>query len=179
MRKTAGRYPGTDRTAKRSPSGMEAQARRVAAGNNGGTQCGEVAVMAMRLASRPILEKAPPVKAKTYLSWLHSLPCIVSGRSPVEAAHVSFANPAFAAPGRGKSQKVSDRWALPLHPDLHREQHTMNEQEFWRSKGINPHLAGVVLYGLWSERKDDGLASAERLIRSKAFLAAPQDLPGA
>ena len=123
-----------------------------------------------------------PVKSKPYLEWLHGLPCIITGRQPVEAAHVSFANPKFGATGRGKGQKASDRWALPLHPDLHREQHDCkggNEQDFWIAKGINPHFAAVILWGLWSERKQAATASAERLIRSGlGRIAAPADLPG-
>ena len=134
--------------------------------------------MAFRIASQPVAQRAKPAKSKGYLAWLHGLPCVVSGQSPVEAAHVSYANPAFRASGRGKSQKASDRWALPLHPDLHREQHSMNEREWWLSKGINPHLIGSILWGLWSERGDDATAEAERIIRSKALTAKAGTVPG-
>lgn len=120
--------------------------------------------MSFRIVSRPIATKAKPVKAKPYLAWLHDLPCIVSGRRPVEAAHVSFANEIFGATGRGKSQKASDRWALPLCPDLHRDQHKTNEKAWWDGQGINPHLAAVVLWGLWCERKNEATEAAERLI---------------
>jgi hypothetical protein len=133
--------------------------------------------MAMKLAPRPIPEKAPPVKAKSYLAWLHELPCVVSGRSPVEAAHVNYAAPSCGAFGRGKGQKASDRWALPLHPDLHRAQHDFgDERGWWELQGINPHMAGLVLWGLWKERGDDATSQAERLIRSRAF--AEVDIPG-
>tara|TARA_R110002167_G_scaffold42512_4_gene129111 strand:- start:1657 stop:2061 length:405 start_codon:yes stop_codon:yes gene_type:complete len=109
-----------------------------------------------------------PVKSKTYLAWLRSLPCIVSG-TQAEAAHVSFPAPEWGAPGRGKGRKVSDRFALPLSPDEHRKQHTMSEPEYWRSVGIDPHKAACILYGIWSERGDDGLSQAVRLILTGAF----------
>lgn len=119
-----------------------------------------------------------PVKSKGYLAWVHDLPCVVSGRQPVEAAHVSFANPTFGAHGRGKGQKASDRWALPLHPDLHREQHQCNEREWWLSKGINPHMLATILWGLWKERGADATAEATRIIRSQALFAAETVLHG-
>ena len=134
--------------------------------------------MAMRLAPRAIVDKAPPVKAKAYLQWIRCLPCLVSGSQPVEAAHVSFANPAFGAHGRGKGQKASDRWAVPLSPDLHREQHTTNERDWWSRKDINPHLIATILWGLWNERGELATSEAVRIIRSKAFLAAPSNLSG-
>ena len=126
--------------------------------------------MAMRLAPREIQPKAPPVKAKSYLAWLHDLPCVISGRRPVEAAHVNFANPALGAMGRGKGQKASDRWALPLHPDLHRAQHDFgDERRWWELQGINPHQIGLILWGLWKERGADATPQAERIILSRAF----------
>ncbi len=128
--------------------------------------------MAFRIANdRPIMhgKNTAPVKAKTYLAWLHDLPCVVSGRQPVDAAHVSFANPAYGAHGRGKGQKASDRWALPVSPELHAEQHACkdgNEREWWASKGINPHLIATVLWGLWNERKGNATDEATRIIRT-------------
>lgn len=126
--------------------------------------------MAMRIAPRPIPAKAKPEKSKDYLAWLHELPCIVSGQSPVEAAHVSYANPVVGASGRGKAQKASDRWAVPLHPDLHRAQHEANEREWWLMNGINPHMVALVLWGLWNElkagRSNDATERATALIRS-------------
>lgn len=95
--------------------------------------------------------KAKPKKDADYLSWIHDLPCCVSGRRPVEAAHVSFANPRAGATGRGKSQKASDRFALPLHESLHRAQHAENEQKFWSDRGIDPHYLALALYGAYHE----------------------------
>jgi hypothetical protein len=104
------------------------------------------------------------VKASDYLEWIRTLPCVITLNGPVEAAHISFARPELGAPGRGKGRKVSDRWALPLSPDLHRLQHAGNEREFWALRGVDPHLACLVLWGLYFERKQDATEVAERLI---------------
>ena len=126
--------------------------------------------MAFRIVAKseqPIGKTTRPVKAKGYLAWLHELPCVVSRMSPVEAAHVSFANESFGATGRGKSQKASDRWALPIHPDLHADQHKHgDERGWWRMQGINPHLVALVLWGFWNERGDDATGPATTLINS-------------
>ena len=52
-----------------------------------------------------------------YLDFIRSLPCIVTRRDPVEAAHVSYPEPRAGKLGRGKGAKESDCWAVPLHPD--------------------------------------------------------------
>ena len=107
------------------------------------------------------------VKSGDYLSWLHELPCVITGKRPVEAAHVSFENRLVGAPGRGKGVKVSDRWALPLSPEMHRQQHSMNEREFWRQHGIDPHLICLTIWGLWCERKEDATETAEAMILAR------------
>lgn len=99
--------------------------------------------------------KRKPAKSKDYLSFLHSLPCVVTGASTVQAAHVSFAAPHFGHYGRGKGTKAPDRWALPLSPEEHARQHSMNEQAYWQSVGINPHLLALVIWGLFSDMGDD------------------------
>lgn len=110
-----------------------------------------------------------PVKAKDYFGFIHDLPCIITGSTPVEAAHVNFANRPMGAPGRGKGTKASDRWCLPLCKPMHDEQHDIGEEVFWRQHRINPHIACLVLWGLWSERGEDAVPIAQGLIRSKSF----------
>jgi hypothetical protein len=99
--------------------------------------------------------KRKPAKKADYLSFLHSLPCVVTGRHGVEAAHVSFAAPEYLHYGRGKGTKADDRWALPLSPEAHRDQHSHNERDWWARQGIDPHLLALVIYGAWSAMGDD------------------------
>ena len=110
--------------------------------------------------------KAKPAKDDAYLAWIRKLPCVVSGRHPVEAAHLSAGNLAYGHAGRGRSQKASDRWALPLAPDMHAIQHKGDEMTFWSERGINPHMVALALHGAYSEESRDELA---RHILSKAW----------
>lgn len=102
-------------------------------------------------------------KDQSYLIWLRKCPCIVTGTLPVEAAHLSTANPKYGHMGRGKGQKAHDRWALALSPEEHRLQHQWGESEYWREVGINPYLTALVLHGLYL----DGVSpeDAYRIIR--------------
>jgi len=94
-------------------------------------------------------------KAAAYLDWIRTLPCVISGATPVEAAHVSTAAIFYGHPGRGKGSKAADRWALPLSPRLHREQHGMAEGAFWKKYGVDPHLLALVLFALWDQGVSD------------------------
>lgn len=104
------------------------------------------------------------VKRDAYRKWVGTLPCVIRKRPGVEVAHISFARPDLGHLGRGKQSKASDRWVLPLAPDLHAEQHGMNEREFWRRHDIDPHLICLVLWGLWSDYREDATPHALRII---------------
>lgn len=112
--------------------------------------------MSHRIAHSPTAFTLHPKRAKSgkdssYLEWLHSLPCVVTGSRPVEAAHLSTANVFYGHMGRGKGQKADDRWALPLAPALHAKQHAGNEMAFWKWTGIDPHRLALVLHALWEQ----------------------------
>lgn len=114
--------------------------------------------MAARIANflRPDpTPKQKPAKKADYLSFIRSLPCAVTGRYGVEAAHVSYAAPHYLHYGRGKGHKADDRWALPLSPDAHRDQHSHNEKEWWQRQGINPHELALTIFGAWCAWGDD------------------------
>ncbi len=69
-----------------------------------------------------------------YLSYVRKQPCCVSGRTPVDAHHV----------GRGGvGTKPSDRMAIPLHRDYHREFHDFGLAAFEAKYQIN--CAEIVL----------------------------------
>jgi hypothetical protein len=93
------------------------------------------------------------VEKPAYLDWIRTLPSIVSRREGVEAAHVSYAVPAYGKLGRGKGAKESDQWAVPLTPDEHRAQHSMGEQAYWRSVGIDPCIIAALLYAAYPNRE--------------------------
>lgn len=120
--------------------------------------------------------KRRPEKRSDYLSWLHTLPCCVTGRNDVEAAHLSSANPWYGHYGRGRGTKAPDRFALPLSKAEHNKQHSMGEAEYWASTGINPHELAVTLFGIHADY--DGFEATQRAeARIRAGLAVVNRLP--
>lgn len=112
-------------------------------------------------ASQPKTAKAR--KDGGYLKFVRQIPCIVTGTLPVEAAHLSTANPKYGHTGRGKSQKAHDRWALPLSPEEHRMQHHFGEAAYWLCLPIDPYLTALVLHGLYLDGVEPDAAA--RLIQ--------------
>jgi len=106
--------------------------------------------------------KAKPAKNKDYLAFLHSLPCVVTGVTGIQAAHLSMAAPEYGHWGRGKGSKAPDRWALPLSPEEHARQHDMGEERYW--SGRNPHVLALTIFGLWSDLGDDAQPFAIAII---------------
>lgn len=77
------------------------------------------------------------------------MPCIVTGTRPVDAAHVSYADPRYGKRERGKGEKADDRWAVPLCRAEHDRQHRMgDEQAYWASVGIDPLRVALALNGV-------------------------------
>jgi hypothetical protein len=122
--------------------------------------------------------KRRPQKRGDYLAFIHELPCAISGKYGVQAAHVSFANPWYGAYGRGKGTKAPDRFALPLSHEEHELQHSGklgSERDYWAARGIDPHELANTLWGLFCDyehaeavlrctaRINQGLALAGRL----------------
>lgn len=93
-------------------------------------------------------QKRPRRTDEAHLKWLRTLPCIITGKRPVEAAHVRYADPSYAKRETGKSEKPDDRWAIPLCPEKHREQHAMNERAFWDKHNIDPCKVALALYAV-------------------------------
>ena len=117
---------------------------------------------------QPIGKQSKREKDARYLDFVRSLPCIVTGREQVEAAHVSYPEPRYGKLGRGKGAKESDCWAVPLDPDEHRRQHSMGEREYWQSVGIDPCIVAALLYAAYPSR-DRALLVINNIKRGSAF----------
>jgi hypothetical protein len=130
--------------------------------------------MSFAIRKQPI-DQFPRGKAKkngSYLAFIRSLPCAVSGsRSDIEAAHLSFACTHLGHYGRAKSSKAPDRWALPLSAESHRQQHSGNEKLFWDRNGIDPHILALAIFGLWSDLGEDAAPYAEAIINQRLAAA--------
>ena len=107
----------------------------------------------------PIRKRHPRVKDDGYLAFLHSLPCIVTGRVGVEAAHIRFGSLPHGKRPTGMSEKPDDRWAVPMSPEEHRTQHTMSERGYWSGKGIDPLVTAALLWSAFHADDLDGAIS--------------------
>lgn len=121
----------------------------------------------IRKAEVTAFPKRKPQKSKDYLSFVRTLPCVVTGVRIVEAAHLSTACVEYGHYGRGRGSKAPDRWALPLSPEQHRRQHAGNEMAYWESVGINPHTLALTIWGLFSEMGEDAEPFATAIINQQ------------
>src|SRR5690348_766156 len=74
-------------------------------------------------ANGPKQKKAPRQKIEEHLKFIRTLPCLITGARPVEAAHIRYADMRYGKRDTGMQEKPSDHWVVPLSPALHREQH--------------------------------------------------------
>jgi hypothetical protein len=82
-----------------------------------------------------------------HLDFIRGLPCAVCGNPlATEAAHLRAGNLKYGKLPAGMQEKSSDKWALPLCSGHHREQHKVNEQQFWKACGINPWVLAMTLH---------------------------------
>lgn len=131
--------------------------------------------MAMQLRKPPTAFSLQPtgkmskrVEKPAYLDFIRSLPCLVTRKEGVEAAHVSYAEPRAGKLGRGKASKESDCWAVPLCPEEHRKQHSMNEREYWASVGIDPVPIAAFLHAAYPNR-ERALLIINNIVRGSTF----------
>ena len=119
---------------------------------------------------QPKVKRTRPGDSKAHLAFIRTLPCCVTGRTPVEAHHLLRAD---SLP-KGTSRKHLDRYAIPLAPEIHRAVHDHGNDEAWLAdRGIQ----GIDLANaLWSvtqnkdpdERYEAALRIVERSKRVEA-----------
>ena len=81
-----------------------------------------------------------------YLAMIRAMPCAICGdNTATEAAHLRVGSINDGKRPTGMGEKSSDKWAVPLCSKHHREQHSMNEREFWASYGIDPFALALHL----------------------------------
>jgi hypothetical protein len=97
---------------------------------------------------------------KQHLRFVASQPCIVCGRQPSHAHHLTFAQP------RGLSIKVSDEFTVPLcavhHDELHRSGF---EIKWWTDLMLEPEPLAAELWG-----KSRGTAAQDATPRQSAHI---------
>jgi hypothetical protein len=84
--------------------------------------------------------------APDHLAWIRTLPCCITGRLPVDPAHIRYADPVYGKRETGKGEKPDDKWTVPLVRAKHDEQHSMDERIFWARHGLDPLRIALSLY---------------------------------
>ena len=102
-----------------------------------------------RIANGPRIDKSllhigteRRLRDKAHLKFVATQPCLICGRLPSHAHHLTFAQK------RGLSLKVSDEFTVPLcalhHDELHRHG---PERAWWEAKCIAPEPIAAELWG--------------------------------
>lgn len=91
--------------------------------------------------------KLPRQHDEKHLRFVRGLPCTICGNNvETQAAHVRFACGWAAKRNTGLGEKPDDRFTVPLCGKCHREQHDMNEREFWIQRGKDPVCIALALW---------------------------------
>lgn len=91
-------------------------------------------------------KKRPRAEDTKHLDWLRTLPCIITGTRPVDAAHIRYGDRAWGKRETGGAEKPDDCWCLPLCRQKHDEQHSGDERVFWARHGLDPLKLASALF---------------------------------
>ncbi len=95
-------------------------------------------------------QRRPRVKDGNHLDFIRTLPCLVCGAFPVEAAHIRMSSSIAAKRETGIAEKPDDCWSVPLCIQCHRtglkSQHSMGEYDFWQMHRIPPIFVSLALW---------------------------------
>lgn len=102
----------------------------------------------------------PRLEDPAHLEFIRTLPSLVRGEGPTEAAHIRFAAQHYGKRETGMAEKPDDCWTVPLCGEKHRwgkdAQHGMSEREFWDRRGIDVCAVAMALW-MWSGDIERGL----------------------
>jgi hypothetical protein len=92
-------------------------------------------------------QRRPRIEKPAHLAFIRTLPSLVPGSGPVEAAHIRYGDLTYGKDITGMGQKPSDCWTVPLAHDVHMEQHHFgNERDWWAQYGIDPLFVAALLW---------------------------------
>jgi hypothetical protein len=81
------------------------------------------------------------LRDKAHLKFVASQPCLICGRSPVDAHHLRFAQ------RRAMGLKVSDEFTVPLCRTHHRDNHNFGDEvAWWERRAIDPLATSRMLW---------------------------------
>lgn len=86
---------------------------------------------------------------KARRTWLHEQPCVITGQSPVEEAHVRCG---------GGSRKADAKWTVPMIGRLHHESHTIGIKSFEAKYGVDLDALAIETERRWQEHTNRSVA---------------------
>ncbi len=96
------------------------------------------------------LQRRPRVKDGNHLDFIRTLPCLVCGAFPVEAAHIRMSSEVADKRETGIAEKPDDAFTVPLCAKCHRtgpeSQHNIGEYKFWQKCKIPPIFVSLALW---------------------------------
>lgn len=95
------------------------------------------------------LVKRPRVHDDDHLAFVSTLPCIITGIEGVQVCHIRTPCLELGKTHTGRSEKPSDIYVLPMTPEKHELQHSMNEEKFWDLYGPGFERAVVIAQALY------------------------------
>jgi hypothetical protein len=103
-------------------------------------------------------QREPRETSPAFLNYVRRQPCCVCGGPPLsEAAHVKMGSLPHGKRPAGGNERPSDRWAVPLCADCHREgpeaQHRVGERQFWEAAGLDPFALAIRLWNNFNRSK--------------------------
>jgi hypothetical protein len=72
---------------------------------------------------------------------------------PVDASHISYAEPKYGKLGRGKGSKEDDKWALPIGHAEHMQSHDVGERRYWEMTGLDPCIIAMALWAAYPDEE--------------------------
>lgn len=87
------------------------------------------------------------IRSSQHLKFIRSLPCVITNRMNVEAAHIRRGNDG------GTGIKPSDCFVVPLSQEEHARQHQIGELKFWYPYG-GYETASVMAKALYENSGD-------------------------
>lgn len=106
-----------------------------------------------------MIPKAKIIRDKKHLRFIASLPCIVTGHTDVQAAHIRIDNIC------GMGIKPSDDCVVPLYWKEHMKQHEIGELKYWFDLG--GHERASVLAKKLYEHSGDEIKCEEEIRKWK------------
>tara|TARA_R100001163_G_scaffold11784_1_gene10826 strand:- start:27794 stop:28186 length:393 start_codon:yes stop_codon:yes gene_type:complete len=102
------------------------------------------------------------IRAAKHLQFIRSQPCIITGQK-AQACHIRILTDG------GTGIKPSDFFCIGLHQDLHRQQHILGEQSFYKKWEINPFTIAKDLV-IMSDCKKVNTPEIIRLLEERAMI---------